>query len=84
MNDNTKPTFNRAILPLVLFFCITTVLLIAGKSLLVQWGVDQPLLIAGNMLLFYRKSYFASFVPARHGTRYYHGFFTQYLQQPVF
>ena len=52
MNDNTKPTFNRAILPLVLFFCITTVLLIAGKSLLVQWGVDQPLLIAGNMLLF--------------------------------
>lgn len=52
MNDNTKPTSNRAILPLVLFFCVTTVLLIAGKSLLVKWGVDQPLLVAGNMLLF--------------------------------
>ncbi len=52
MNDNSKPASNRAILPLVLFFSITTLLLIAGKSLLAQWGVDQLLLIAGNMLLF--------------------------------
>jgi hypothetical protein len=52
MNDNTKPASNRAILPLVLFFCITTVLLMAGKTLLEGWGVDQPLLVAGNMLLF--------------------------------
>jgi hypothetical protein len=52
MNDNTKPAFNRAILPLVLFFCIATVLLIAGKTLLEGWGVDQLLLVAGNMLLF--------------------------------
>jgi hypothetical protein len=43
---------NRAMLPLVLFFCITTLLLIAGKTLLVKWGVDQLLLIAGNTLLF--------------------------------
>lgn len=51
MNDKTKPASNRAILPLLLFFCITTALLIAGKTLLQQWGVDQVLLIAGNMLL---------------------------------
>jgi len=50
MTNNNKA--NRFILPLVLVFCILTVLLIAGKSLLLQWGVDTKLVMVGNILLF--------------------------------
>ena len=50
MTNNNKA--NKFILPLVLAFCISTVLLMAGKSQLLHWGVDTTLVMVGNMLLF--------------------------------
>ena len=50
MTNNNKA--NKFILPLVLAFCISTVLLMAGKNQLLQWGVDTTMVMVGNMLLF--------------------------------
>ena len=52
MIDNSKQHKNSALLPLVLFFLGSTGLLLAGRTLLAQWGVNQPLVMAGNLLLF--------------------------------
>ena len=38
--------------PVVLFFVISTALLILGNSQLQEWGVDQAVILAGNTLLF--------------------------------
>ena len=51
MNDNSFLHKNRAFFPLLLFFGVIALLLILGKSLLAGWGVDQPLVMAGNLLL---------------------------------
>lgn len=43
---------NRVALPLVIVYCIVTAFIVAGKKWLLQWGVDQSVLMVGNLLLF--------------------------------
>lgn len=43
---------NRVALPLVILYCIMTAFIVAGKKWLLQWGVDQAVVMVGNLLLF--------------------------------
>jgi len=45
-------SLKRSIRPLVLLFIITTALLLAGRSRLERWNIDQQVLIVGNLILF--------------------------------
>jgi hypothetical protein len=42
----------RSIRPIILIFVFTTALLIAGRSFLDRWNIDQEVMIWGNLLLF--------------------------------
>ncbi|HEU4633949.1 MAG TPA: hypothetical protein VFS22_08195 [Flavisolibacter sp.] len=42
----------KSFLPIVLIFVILNGFFIAGKSMLARWGVDQEVVIIGNLLLF--------------------------------
>ncbi len=37
---------------LIIVFCIVTALLVAGKSWLVKWGIEFPVVLTGNLILF--------------------------------
>jgi hypothetical protein len=39
-------------LPLIVIYCITTALFILFKGKLASWGVDQQVVMIGNMILF--------------------------------
>jgi hypothetical protein len=43
---------NKIALPLVIFYGATTAMLIIFKKQLQVWGVNQPVVIVGNMILF--------------------------------
>jgi len=43
---------NKSSLPLIIVYCISTVLVIMGKKQLQQWGVNPTVVIVGNMILF--------------------------------
>jgi|GEM_PF-4560008 len=47
MRKNRKP-----ILPIVVLFVVLNGFFIAGRGVLERWGVDQEVLIIGNVLLF--------------------------------
>ena len=42
----------KSFLPIVVIFVILNGFFIAGKSMLARWGVDQEVVIIGNLLLF--------------------------------
>jgi len=42
----------RASFPLIIFFILLNAFFVSGKNLLVKWGVDQSVLILGNLLIF--------------------------------
>ncbi|MES1219289.1 MAG: hypothetical protein ABUT20_27535 [Bacteroidota bacterium] len=42
----------RPFLPVVIFFIILNGFFVTGKSLLEKWGLDQSVLILGNLLIF--------------------------------
>ena len=42
----------KPIRPLLVFFVVLTGLFVAGKNMLEKWGLDQDVLILGNLLLF--------------------------------
>jgi len=42
----------RPFVPISVFFILLNVFFVAGKGLLEKWGVDQSVLILGNLLLF--------------------------------
>jgi hypothetical protein len=42
----------KGLQPVMLLFVVLNALFIAGKSMLVRWGVDQNVLIIGNGILF--------------------------------
>jgi hypothetical protein len=42
----------RAFFPIVILFILLNGFFLAGKSLLAKWGVDQSVLIMGNLILF--------------------------------
>jgi ACR3 family arsenite efflux pump ArsB len=48
MNKNSL----KPLLPMILLFVLLSVFFIAGKSLLLKWGMDQDVLLLGNLLLF--------------------------------
>jgi hypothetical protein len=49
--ENNAST-NKLTLPIIIFFCITTALLVLLKKLLQGWGINQAVVIAGNIILF--------------------------------
>ena len=42
----------KSFFPVVLFFIVLNAFFIAGKNMLGRWGMDQDVLIIGNLLLF--------------------------------
>ena len=48
----TKTSAYKYPLPLIVIYCITTAFFIIFKEKLAAWGVDQPVLLVGNMILF--------------------------------
>jgi len=52
MSINERLQKNKTALPLVLVYCISNVFLILGKKQLTAWGVDQAVVIVGNLILF--------------------------------
>jgi hypothetical protein len=42
----------RSLRPIILIFVFTSALLIAGRSVLDSWGIDQRVMIGGNIILF--------------------------------
>ncbi len=42
----------KSFFPVVLFFIVLNAFFIAGKNMLARWGMDQDVLIIGNLLLF--------------------------------
>lgn len=54
-------------LPIVLLFIVLNALFISGKVFLERWGVDQEVLIIGNLLLFI--IFLLSFLVAQRGLK---------------
>ncbi|MEP7280129.1 MAG: hypothetical protein ABI813_15890 [Bacteroidota bacterium] len=50
MTNNTA--IKKWPLPVILFFCITTVLLLTTKDLLRQWDISLVVALVGNIILF--------------------------------
>jgi hypothetical protein len=49
----TNKTWNKKLyLPILIFFILVNAFLIAGKSLLAKWNIEQSVAIGGNLLLF--------------------------------
>jgi hypothetical protein len=48
MNQNSM----AALRPMILVFILLNAFFIAGRSMLARWGVDQSVVIAGNLILF--------------------------------
>ncbi|HEU4610277.1 MAG TPA: hypothetical protein VFS31_19290, partial [Chitinophagaceae bacterium] len=42
----------RSYRPLVILFIVITALLIAGRSVMERWNIDQDVMIIGNLILF--------------------------------
>jgi hypothetical protein len=43
---------NSSLRPMILVFIVLNAFFIAGKNMLARWGVDQSVLIVGNLILF--------------------------------
>jgi hypothetical protein len=48
MNQNSMANLR----PMILVFILLNAFFIAGRSMLVRWGVEPPVMIAGNLILF--------------------------------
>jgi hypothetical protein len=48
---NSAPV-NKSALSLIIFFAVVTALLLLFKKQLQLWGINQPVVIVGNMILF--------------------------------
>jgi hypothetical protein len=50
--QQNSPSLVRSFLPLTLIFVVSMGFFLAGRDLLEGWGLDQSVLLAGNMILF--------------------------------
>jgi len=52
MSINERLQKNKIALPLIIVYCVSNALLIVFKKKLEAWGVDQSVVIVGNLILF--------------------------------